>query len=228
MLDDETEENIGNYEPYLINTTNGSPSYRYIPFIPGFNQSGYLDNQTIGLHATHNKDAVEGRLNETEFFIHNANGHMSLKRITNALKNITLYSGAAANKRILVLSESTFPGSGNLGGALITDVYRSWDNLKNTLSQVLQLSMAGVSNVVTDTCGSLGPLDEELCFRWAQLAVFLPMSRNYYNETYYDEAAGKWLTTDPSEFYNFKNAQYNISMAPLISQRLKFSRYIYS
>jgi len=37
-------------------------------------------------------------------------------------------------QRILTFSESTFPGSGNLGGAIITDVYRSWDNLKNTLS----------------------------------------------------------------------------------------------
>jgi alpha-glucosidase (family GH31 glycosyl hydrolase) len=152
---------------------------------------------------------------------------MGLKRIVKAL-NSTLYSGAPLNKRVLLLSESTFPGSGNLGGALITDVYRSWDNLKTTLSQVLQLSTAGVSNVVTDTCGSLGPLDEELCFRWAQLATFLPLSRNYYNETYYDQTSQKWLTTGPSEFYNFKNQQYNISMAPLVQQRLKFSRYIYS
>jgi hypothetical protein len=43
MLEDETEETIGNYEPYLVNTTK-TASYRYIPFTPGFNQSGYLDN----------------------------------------------------------------------------------------------------------------------------------------------------------------------------------------
>jgi alpha-glucosidase (family GH31 glycosyl hydrolase) len=76
--------------------------------------------------------------------------------------------------------------------------------------------MAGVSNVVTDTCGSLGPLDEELCFRWAQLATFLPMSRNYYNETYYDQASGTWLTTPPSEFYNIKTPLYQVAMGPLV------------
>jgi alpha-glucosidase (family GH31 glycosyl hydrolase) len=48
------------------------------------------------------------------------------------------------------------------------------------------MSMFGVSNVVTDNCGSLGPLIEELCYRWTQLSTFLPMTRNYYNSTYID------------------------------------------
>jgi hypothetical protein len=46
---------------------------------------------------------------------------MGLKRLTNALKNGSAYGGKSATNRSFVFSESTAPGSGNLGGALITD-----------------------------------------------------------------------------------------------------------
>lgn len=182
---------------------------------------------TVPLSSVHNI-LLNGAAGSTEFFIHNANGHMSMKRLTNALKNDTQFNTSLTNKRAFVFSESTFPGSGNLGGAIITDMYRSWDNLKNSLSQVMAMSMFGVSNVVTDICGSLGPMDENLCFRWAQLSVFLPMARSYYNETYYDAPSNKWLKTDPSELYRFTDPDIQLSMGLLFQQRLKFTRYIYS
>jgi alpha-glucosidase (family GH31 glycosyl hydrolase) len=42
------------------------------------------------------------------------------------------------------------------------------------------MSMYGVSNVVSDACGTYGVFDEELCARWMQVAAFFPMIRNYY------------------------------------------------
>jgi alpha-glucosidase (family GH31 glycosyl hydrolase) len=50
--------------------------------------------------------------------------------------------------------------------------------------------MYGMSNTMIDACGSLGPMDEELCARWMQLAAFMPMARNYYNKTYKDPKTG--------------------------------------
>jgi len=46
-------------------------------------------------------------------------------------------------------------------------MWRSWSNLRTSISMTMSLSMFGVSNVASDVCGSLGAIDEELCGRWA-------------------------------------------------------------
>ena len=46
------------------------------------------------------------------------------------------------------------------------------------------MAMTGSSQFMVDSCGSLGPLDEELCARWMQVAAFMPMLRDHYNATY--------------------------------------------
>lgn len=35
MLADENEENIGNYQPYLVNKT-GKSTFKFAPFVPGY------------------------------------------------------------------------------------------------------------------------------------------------------------------------------------------------
>jgi alpha-glucosidase (family GH31 glycosyl hydrolase) len=60
-----------------------------------------------------------------------------------------------------------------------------------------------------------------------QIAAFMPMVRGYYNDTYLDKD-GKRQKTDPSEFWNFKNQDYQIAQTSAIAQRLPFTRYIYS
>jgi hypothetical protein len=83
-----------------------------------FNTTGFLDNQTISLNATH-----AGALN-VDYLTHNANGHMGLKRLWNVLTTNTSYSQWP--NRALVFSESTFPGSGSFGAALISYQNRTW------------------------------------------------------------------------------------------------------
>jgi alpha-glucosidase (family GH31 glycosyl hydrolase) len=90
------------------------------------------------------------------------------------------------------------------------------------------LSLFGMGNTMVDGCGSLGPLDEELCGRWMQVAAFLPMFRNYYNDTYRDPQTGERKTTDPSEFYLYQNPDWQAAYAGAIAQRLPLTRYIYS
>lgn len=99
-------------------------------------------------------------------------------------------SGKTKTQKALLFTESTWPGSGAYGSALITDQFRTWANLKNTISQAMGLSLYGISNTMADSCGSLGTMDLELCARWMQLTAFLPMVRNFYNETYTDPATG--------------------------------------
>ena len=226
MLDDDkdviTEEQVGNFEPYMVNTDQKERSTYYLPYIPGFKESGNLDNHTISLNGTH----FGNDKNSSEYFVHNANGHMGLKRLQHILQTNVGYSQNA--KRALIYSESTFPGSGSFGAALVTDLYRSWSNLRTMIAQVMTLSVSGVSNVVTDICGSMGPLDEELCHRWAQVSAFLPMARFYYKSTYLNPDTGKEETTDPSELFNFKDVGRQLGTASALTQRLIYSRYIYS
>lgn len=53
LLFNQTEEEIGYNETYLLNTTQTEKSYYYVPFIPGFDQTQYLDNRTVSPNATH-------------------------------------------------------------------------------------------------------------------------------------------------------------------------------
>jgi hypothetical protein len=86
--------------------------------------------------------------------------------------------------------------------------------------------MYGMSATMVDTCGSLGPKDEDLCTRWTQLATFMPMVRNYYNSTYL-AGTGDRTKTPGTEPWNAQSDQAKLAYAAL-GDRLKLSRYIYT
>jgi alpha-glucosidase (family GH31 glycosyl hydrolase) len=80
---------------------------------------------------------------------------MGLKTLSNVVnQNLTTFT-----KRPIIYADSTWAGSGAYGAALITNVYRSWENLRNSIAMAIGLSMYGFSNTVTDVCGTIGPLD---------------------------------------------------------------------
>ena len=79
---------------------------------------GYLDNHTVSLNATHNL-GDNSKFN-TQFYLHNVNGHMQMKVLSDVLLNYNGYSMYGA--RPLIYSESTFPGSGAYGGTWIGDI----------------------------------------------------------------------------------------------------------
>lgn len=155
--------------------------------------------------------------------MHNLNSHKALQRVNASWYNVS----ALSNVRPFILLESSWVGSGSMGVGLITDMKREWDSLKGVIAQAYSLSMAGMNNLMVDGCGSLGLLDEELCARWMQLAAFMPMFRGYYNATYTD-SKGNRLPTDPSEYWNFKNQDYQIAYTSAIANRMPYLRYIYS
>ena len=99
--------------------------------------------------------------------------------------------------------------------------------MQNVIGQVIALSMYGMSATMVDTCGSLGPSNENLCKRWTQLSTFMPMVRNYYNSTYRDQATGNRMKTPGTEPWNAKDDTARLAYASL-GDRLKLSRYIYT
>ena len=87
--------------------------------------------------------------------------------------------------------------------------------------------MNGFASVMVDACGSLGPMDEDLCARWTQLSTFMPMVRNYFNATYRNPSNGQRVNTDPSEPWIAKTDSLKLAYAAM-SDRLRFSRYLYT
>ena len=215
---------VGFYSSYQINNSTQSAqdlSTYYLPFIPGYKYSGALDNMSISLNATLGDSTGGGRY--SALLVRNGISAFAIKRTYKAMVS----SVQKDQTRPLLFSDASWAGSGQYSAALLTDLYRSWDNLQDLISQVLSLSMYGFSATMVDTCGSLGPMNEELCARWTQLATFMPLVRNYYNATYLDPVTGQRLSTDPSEPWNAKTDSLKLANAAL-GDRLRFSRYIYT
>uniref|UniRef100_A0A7S3P2K7 Alpha-glucosidase n=1 Tax=Euplotes crassus TaxID=5936 RepID=A0A7S3P2K7_EUPCR len=94
------------------------------------------------------------------------------------------------NKRPMVISRSTFAGSGKFGGHWLGE-NRSWyQNMKQSVDNILLFNMFGIPFVGDNVCGFKGNAGIETCTRWYKVAVIYPFSRNHND-----------FGTDPQEPY---------------------------
>jgi len=67
----------------------------------------------------------------------------------------------------MLFTDSSWIGIGGYAIPLLTNYKRDWQSLRGMITSAFSLSISGTRSFMVDTCGSLGPNDEELCLRWA-------------------------------------------------------------
>ncbi|UIZ28042.1 hypothetical protein KXD40_004675 [Peronospora effusa] len=140
------------------------------PFAPGQNDPskgghGNLNSGTLPMAALHHPSL--------HYNLHSLYGHEHARATRHALDSIV-------KKRSVLLSRSTFSGSGRYTGHWLgDDAEASWEQLRLSISGTLQMNLLGIPLTGPNVCGSKGRSSRELCVRWHQAASFLPLLRNH-------------------------------------------------
>jgi len=180
-----------------------------------------LEHNTISLESLH-----VGEHSETEFNYHNLYGLME-SRATHR------YFSQRLGKRPLVLSSSTFPGSGRYVGHWLGDNWSAWRWMSLSISSVFNFQMFGIPFIGADICGFNGNATIPLCSRWYQLGAFYPMMRNHNSmfstpqEPYIDEKLASVAKKAIRTRYALSRYIYTLHMKTVLHGGLYFSPLLF-
>nr|XP_032830840.1 maltase-glucoamylase, intestinal-like [Petromyzon marinus]XP_032830841.1 maltase-glucoamylase, intestinal-like [Petromyzon marinus]XP_032830843.1 maltase-glucoamylase, intestinal-like [Petromyzon marinus]XP_032830844.1 maltase-glucoamylase, intestinal-like [Petromyzon marinus]XP_032830845.1 maltase-glucoamylase, intestinal-like [Petromyzon marinus]XP_032830846.1 maltase-glucoamylase, intestinal-like [Petromyzon marinus]XP_032830847.1 maltase-glucoamylase, intestinal-like [Petromyzon marinu len=142
------------------------------PYMPHLTQQDVfwgLQHKTMCMEALH--ELPDGSKVQ-HYNVHSLYGWSQTKPTLDALHNVT-------GKRGIVVTRSTFPGSGQWSGHWLGDNSARWDNLDKSIIGMMEFSLFGITYTGADICGFFGDSNYDLCARWMQLGAFYPYSRNH-------------------------------------------------
>ena len=170
------------------------------------NAAGSLSDLTINTDLVHQSGNVE-------YDTHNLFGAMMSVASRNALLS------RRPTVRPMVITRSTFAGSGSHVGKWFGDNNADWAHYLISMAELLefgalyQVPMAG-----SDVCGYAGVTNDKLCARWATMGAFSPFFRNHEN-----------TGEPPHEFYRWGNDSIvAVAARNAISTRYQLLDYLYT
>jgi alpha-glucosidase len=165
--------------------------------------------RTIPLTAVHNVDGRRAEHRE----VHNVFGMLNTRAAYEGMRTLS------ANLRPFVLTRSGFAGSQRYAATWTGDNYSTWNHMRLSVPQILNLGLSGFCFAGDDIGGfssfETGP-SPELLTRWMHLGAFNPLYRNHSNG----------ITREREPWVD--GPEHLASRRRMIEERYRLLPYIYS
>jgi alpha-glucosidase len=105
--------------------------------------------------------------------IHNVYGMENTRATYDGLRKL------ARNERAVVMTRATYAGGQRYAVTWTGDNSATWDHLKMSVQQIINLGLSGFSYSAADVSGFTGGASPDLLTRWFEVGAFYPLFRNH-------------------------------------------------
>ncbi|GGG93948.1 alpha-glucosidase [Silvibacterium dinghuense] len=126
-------------------------------------------------------DDVQHRIDEPGFTPRTAN-HLEIHNVYGMENSRATYDGLLAlrpDERPFVLTRASYAGGQRYAATWTGDNSSTWNHLRQTVPQILNLGLSGFAFSGADVGGFAGSPSPELLTKWLELAAFQPIDRDH-------------------------------------------------